>query len=312
MQRRVVTVFGGSGFIGRHVVRRLAADDWVVRVAVRDPESANFLRVAGDPGQVVPMAVDVGDADAVAQAVAGAGAVVNLVGILYERGRRTFQRMHVEAVAILAAAAKSAGAERLVQVSAIGASLDSAAAYARTKAAGERAAQDAFPGATVVRPSVVFGSDDHFLNRFAAMARVMPFLPVFETAFQPVWVGDVAEAIARILADPGTRGRTYEFGGPRVISFRELMELILRETGRERGLLTIPMPLAEVQAWLLEMLPIPPLTRDQVKMLGSPNVVRSSALGLRDLGIEPTAIEVIAPRYLERYRPQVRQRRRVG
>lgn len=311
MQRRVVTVFGGSGFVGRHLVRRLAAEDWVVRVAVRDTDAATFLKVAGDPGQVVPMAADIGDPASVARAVDGAGAVVNLVGILWERGRRTFERVHVTGAGNVAAAATSAGVDRLVQMSAIGADPDSSSAYARTKAGGEAAARHAFPAASVVRPSVVFGPEDDFLNRFAAMARVLPFLPVFQTKFQPVWVVDVAEAITRILADPAAAGRTYELGGPRVISFRELMELILRETGRERTLLPIPLGVAEMQAWFLEKLPVPPLTRDQVKLLGRPNVVSPSALGLADLGIEPMAIEVVAPSYLERYLPQVKQRRRL-
>lgn len=310
MQRRVVTVFGGSGFIGRHLVRRLAAEDWIVRVAVRDTESAMFLKVAGDPGQVVPLAADIGNAASVARAVEGAGAVINLVGILYERGRRTFQRMHVEAAATVASAAKAAGASRLVHMSAIGADAESPAEYGRTKAAGERAVREAFPEASIVRPSVVFGQEDDFLNRFAGMARVTPVLPVFPTEFQPVWVGDVAEAIARVLQDPATAGKTYELGGPRVVSFRELMELILREIGRERLLLPLPLALAEIQAWFLEKLPVPPLTRDQVKLLGTANVVGASALTLRDLGIEPTALEAVVPSYLNRYRPQVKQRRR--
>lgn len=310
MQRRVVTVFGGSGFIGRHLVRRLAAEDWIVRVAVRDTESAMFLKVAGDPGQVVPLAADIGNAASVARAVEGAGAVINLVGILYERGRRTFQRMHVEAAATVASAAKAAGASRLVHMSAIGADAESPAEYGRTKAAGERAVREAFPEASIVRPSVVFGQEDDLLNRFAGMARVTPVLPVFPTEFQPVWVGDVAEAIARVLQDPATAGKTYELGGPRVVSFRELMELILREIGRERLLLPLSLALAEIQAWFLEKLPVPPLTRDQVKLLGTANVVGASALTFRDLGIEPTALEAVVPSYLNRYRPQVKQRRR--
>jgi uncharacterized protein YbjT (DUF2867 family) len=312
MERRIVTVFGGSGFIGRYVVRRLAAADWIVRVAVRDPESALFLKVAGDPGQVVPLAADIGDAASVARATEGAGAVVNLVGILYERGKRTFRRVHVEGADAVARAARAAGAERLVQMSAIGADADSPAEYGRTKAEGEKAAAAAFPGATVLRPSVVFGPEDDFLNRFAQMARIMPALPVFPTRFQPVWVGDVAEAVHRVLTDPATAGRTYELGGPQVVSFSDLMRLMLHEIHRERWLLPLPLGVAEVQAWFLEKLPVPPLTRDQVKLLGIDNVVSSRALGLRDLGIEPTAMEAIIPSYLERYRPQSKRRPRAG
>lgn len=312
MEPRIVTVFGGSGFIGRYVVRRLAAADRVVRVAVRDTESAMFLKVAGDPGQVVPFPADVTDEASVARAVAGTDAVVNLVGILYQRGRRSFQRLHVDAAATIARAARAAGAGRLVQMSAIGADPDSPAEYGRTKAAGEKAAAGAFPGATIMRPSVVFGPEDDFLNRFAMMARIMPVLPVFPTRFQPVWVGDVAEAFFRVLDDPATAGKTYELGGPQVVSFRELMQLILREIARERLLLPMPMALAEVEAFFLEKLPVPPLTRDQVKLLGSDNVVDAAALTLRDLGIEATAMEAIVPAYLDRFRPQSRQRVRFG
>ncbi|MFO1146316.1 MAG: complex I NDUFA9 subunit family protein [Rhodospirillales bacterium] len=312
MERRIVTVFGGSGFIGRYVVRRLAAAEWIVRVAVRDTESALFLKVAGDPGQVVPFAADITDEASVARAVEGAGAVVNLVGILYQRGRRTFQRIHVEGAATVARAARAAGAERLLQMSAIGADADSAAEYARTKAAGEKAAAEAFPGASVLRPSVVFGAEDNFLNRFAEMARFMPVLPVFATRFQPVWVGDVAEAYFRVLSDPATAGKTYELGGPQVVSFRQLMQLMLREIARERVLLPMPMAIAEFEAWFLEKLPVPPLTRDQVKLLGSDNVVSPQALTLRDLGIEATAMEAVIPSYLDRYRPQAKQRARLG
>lgn len=311
LESRIVTVFGGSGFIGRYVVRRLAAAGWIVRVAVRDPESALFLKVAGEPGQVVPFAADITDAASVARVVEGAGAVVNLVGILYQRGRRTFRRIHVDGAATVARAARAAGADRLVQMSALGADADSAAEYARTKAAGEQAAADAFPGASVLRPSVVFGAEDDFLNRFAQMARISPVLPVFPTRFQPVWVGDVAEACFRVLSDPATAGRTYELGGPQVVSFRELMQLILREIARERVLLPVPLGIAEIQGWFLEKLPVPPLTRDQVKLLGSDNVVSKQALTFGDLGIEPTAMEAVVSSYLERFRPQVRQRARV-
>jgi NADH dehydrogenase len=311
MERRIVTVFGGSGFVGRYVVRRMATDNWIVRVAVRDPEKAQFLKVAGDPGQVVPLAAEVTDAASVARATDGVGAVVNLVGILYERGRRTFQRIHVEGAANVARAAHAAGVERLVQMSAIGADADSPAAYGRTKAAGEQAAAEAFAGATVLRPSVVFGPEDDFLNRFAQMARIMPVLPVFPTRFQPVWVGDVAEAVARVFADPTTAGNTYELGGPQVMSFEELMRLMLREIHRRRWLLPLPLGLAEVQAWFLEKLPVPPLTRDQLKLLERDNVVAAGALTLADLGITPTAMEAVLPTYLSRYRPQVKQRKRL-
>jgi NADH dehydrogenase len=312
MDRRLVTVFGGSGFIGRHLVERLAQQGWIVRAAVRDPEAAIFLRMFGDPGQVVPIQADITRPETVASAVAGAARVVNLVGILYEKGRRTFERVHVEGAANVAKAAKAAGALRLVQMSAIGADANAAAAYARTKAAGEAAAKAAFPEVSITRPSVVFGPEDDFFNRFASMARLAPALPVFPTRFQPVYVGDVCDAIVHILDDPATAGKTYELGGPRVIGFRELMELVCRFTGRDRGLVTMPLSVAAIQAFFLQFLPVPPLTPDQVKLLRTDNVVAPGALTLADLGITPQAVEAIVPTYLARFRPQVKSRRRLA
>ena len=310
MERRVVTVFGGSGFIGRCLVQKLAAEGWIVRVAVRRPGPAAFLRMFGDPGQVVPVAADVADRPSVASAVAGAEAVINLVGILFSSGRRfTFQKVHVEGAANVAQAAREAGVARLVHMSAIGADPDSPAEYARTKAGGEQAVLQTFPGASIVRPSIVFGPEDAFFNKFAGMTRISPILPVFETKFQPVYVGDVADAFLRILADPSTSGKTYELGGPRVVSFRECMELMLREIRRDRMLLPLPLGLAEVQGWFLEKLPTPPLTRDQVKLLSRDNVVSPGALTLNDLGIEPTDLEAVLPTYLDRFRPQAKRRR---
>ena len=310
MNRRLITVFGGSGFIGRHIVRRLVADGWIVRAAGRDPVGAAFLQPLGDAGQIVTVAADVTKPATVEAAVGDADAVINLVGILYERFSRTFQRIHVDGAANVARAAEAAGVKRLVHVSAIGADADSPAAYGRTKNAGEEAVKAAFPGAAIVRPSVVFGPEDDFFNRFASMARFLPVLPVFETSFQPVYVGDVADAVAKIVDDPATAGNTYELGGPRVIGFRELMELVLLETRRRRLLLPIPLAIAEIEAWFLEKLPVPPLTRDQVKLLENDNVVSAKARTFKDLGIEPTAVEAILPTYLHQYRPPVRVRRR--
>jgi NADH dehydrogenase len=311
MNRRVITVFGGSGFIGRHLVRRLAADDWIVRVAVRDPEAAIFLKTAGDVAQINVVAADVGQPQSVEDAVDGVDAVVNLVGILYKRGRQTFHRVHVEGATTVASAAHAAGVKRLVQMSAIGADAESPSEYARSKAGGEKGAKEAFPGASIVRPSVVFGPEDDFFNRFAAMARTLHVLPVFDTTMQPVYVGDVAQAIATIVNDPSTAGKTYELGGPRTIHFRELMDIVIRETDRRCQLMQMPMGLAKVQAFFLEWLPTPPLTRDQLKLLQRDNVVSEGAPNLTDLGIQPTAVEAIVPTYLHRYRPPFSQRRRV-
>ncbi|MBM3584872.1 MAG: complex I NDUFA9 subunit family protein [Alphaproteobacteria bacterium] len=307
MARRLVTMFGGSGFIGRHLVRKLAAEGWRVRVAGRDPEGALFLKPMGDVGQIALAQADVRDAASVAQAVAGADAVVNLVAILHETPWRTFPAIHVEGAANIARAAAKARVARLVHVSAIGADAESPAAYGRTKAAGEQAARAAFPGATIVRPSIVFGAEDQFFNRFAAMARVSPALPVIAgtTRFQPVFVEDVAEAIRRCLADPATAGRTFELGGPRTYTFRELLAYILRVIRRRRCLVPVPGPLAMLQASVLELLPVPPLTRDQVLMLRTDNVVAQGAEGFATLGIRPAAVEAVVPEYLARYRKPV-------
>ncbi|MCZ6522806.1 MAG: complex I NDUFA9 subunit family protein [Alphaproteobacteria bacterium] len=300
-----ITVFGGSGFLGRHLVKRLAEGGARLRVAVRYPEAAGFLKPMGEVGQVVPLQANLRDEASVTRAVEGADAVVNLVGILYQRGRQRFRAVHVEGAARVARAAAAAGARRFVQVSAIGADADSPAEYGRTKAAGEAAVSEAFDGATSVRPSIIFGPEDDFFNRFAAMARLSPALPLIgfgHTRFQPVYVGDVAEAMARLLDDPASAGKTYELGGPRVYSFREIMALVLRETGRNRLLVPLPYPLAMLQARFLELLPVPPLTRDQVQLLKRDNVVGGDAPGLADLGVTPTAVDAILPSYLGRYR----------
>ncbi len=306
MAQRVVTVFGGSGFIGRHLVGRLAKQGWIVRVAVRRPSRAGFLKPMGEVGQITPLRAPVRDPIAVEAALEGADAAINLVGILYERGKQTFAGVHAQGAQTVADAAAAAGVERLVQVSAIGADLHAAADYARSKGAGEAAVKTAFPSATILRPSIVFGPEDDFFNRFAAMARLSPALPLIgggSTRFEPVYVGDVAQAIATCVADPACAGKTYELGGPRIYTFKELLQLLLSEIRRRRFLVPLPFALAEVQARFLELLPVPPLTRDQLRMLRSDNVVSEGALTLADLGIAPTAAEVILPTYLDRYRP---------
>ncbi len=309
--RRIV-VFGGSGFIGRYVVKRLASQGWVVRVAVRDPVAASFLKPMGNVGQIVIMKADLGDEAAVAAALDGAEAAINLVGILYERGRQRFASVHGEGAGRIARLAAVYGVRRLIHVSAIGAVADSPAIYARTKAAGEAAVQAAFPHATIIRPSVVFGPEDGFFNRFAAMAMLSPALPLIgggRTRFQPVYVGDVAEAIVRALDDPAAQGQIFELGGPKVYTFRQLMQLLLAQIGRHRCLVNLPFALADIQAAILEKLPVPPLTRDQVRLLRRDNVVTPGAKGLGDLAIVPTAVEAIIPGYLEMYRRGGRFRR---
>jgi NADH dehydrogenase len=255
---------------------------------------------------VTPLAVDIRSERAVAAAVAGADAVVNLVGILYEKGGRSFQAIHAEGAERIARLAKAAGVKTFVQMSALGAAADAAADYARSKAAGEAAVRRHYPDARIVRPSIVFGPEDDFFNRFAAMARFAPALPLVGGGgmkFQPVYVGDVAEAIRRCVEDPATAGKTYELGGPRALSFAELLRRMLKEIGRRRLLLPLPFALARLQAMFLEWLPVPPLTRDQLKLLKTDNVVSAGALTLADLGITPQGLDAILPTYLARYRP---------
>lgn len=309
MAERVVTVFGGSGFIGRHLIGRLARQGWIVRVAVRRPSRAGFLKPMGDVGQITPIRAPIQDQTAVESAVAGADAVINLVGILYERRHQTFTAVHDRGAQTVAAAAAAAGIGRLVQVSALGADHHSTADYARSKGAGEAAVRTACPEAVILRPSVVFGPEDGFFNRFAEMARISPVLPLIgggKTRFQTVYVGDVADAIAKSVSDPACAGRTYELGGPHVYTFKELMELLLQQIHRRRLLVPWPFAMAELQAIFFELLPEPPLTRDQVRMLRHDNVVTEGALTLADLGITPTAAEVILSTYLDRYRPSGR------
>lgn len=311
MTARSITIFGGSGFIGRHLVKRLAEQGWGIRIAVRRPSRANFLKTLGEVGQITPIRAPLQDPAAIETAVADAQAVVNLVGILYQKGRQGFAAVHGRGAGEVARAATAAGVESLVHVSSIGAEETAEADYARSKGAGEAAVRSAFPEAVILRPSIVFGPEDAFFNRFAALTRLLPALPLIgggRTRFQPVYVGDVAEAIVTGLATPACRGKTYELGGPRQYSFKELMEVLLLEIGRKRLLAPVPFKIAHLEAALLELLPVPPLTRDQVRLLRHDNVVSEGALTLADLGIEPTALEVIIPTYLGRFRPGARPR----
>ncbi len=301
----VATVFGGSGFIGRYVVRRLAKAGKTVRVAVRDTEKALFLKTAGSIGQIVPLHTPVSDNAAIKRAVAGADWVVNLVGILTESRVARFESIHVDAAARIADAAKAAGAKRLIHLSAIGADPASDSRYAMSKGAGEGAVRGMFPGATILRPSVVFGPEDEFFNRFAAMSRLLPFMPVIQgaTRMQPVFAGDVADAVMACLLSDETAGKTFELGGPKVWMFVDLLAYILKQTGRDLPLVNMPVLLTKIQAFVLERLPGKLLTTDQLRMLAHDNVVASDALGLADLGISPVAVEQIVPDYLARYRP---------
>lgn len=305
MRNRRTAVLGGSGFIGRYVVKRLAARGDVVAVGCRNAEEAKFLKPMGDVGQIATLNIAIGDEALLPAFLAGNEALVNCVGILRERGSQTFELVHHTGPARLARLARDAGIERFVHISAIGADPRSSSAYARTKAAGEQAVRDAFPTVTILRPSVVFGPEDQFFNRFAAMATVSPVLPLIgggETRFQPVYVGDVADAVVKCLEDPATSGRTYELGGPKVYTFRAILELLLAEIRRKRFFIDLPFAFAEFQARLMSILPNPPLTQDQVELLKRDNIVSSGAMTLSSLGITPTAAEAILPIYLDRFR----------
>ncbi len=303
--RKVATVFGGSGFIGRYVVKRLAHRGYVVRVAVRDPEAALFLKPMGAVGQIVPLFSSVTREATVRRAVEQADVVVNLVGVLAPSRGVSFKAVHVEGAECIAVQSAACGVASLVQVSAIGADPASRSHYASTKAAAEVAVRAAFPAATILRPSIVFGPEDQFFNRFAQMARLLPFMPVISggTRMQPVYVCDVADAIVACLTDPATHGLLYELGGPQIWTFREILQFVLKQTRRGRRLMDIPMGVARLQAVFMQYLPNKPLTPDQLLMLAHDNVVAAGSPGLAELGIVPTPVELVVPPYLARYQP---------
>jgi NADH dehydrogenase len=307
MRNKVVTVFGGSGFIGRHVVRKLAGLGATGRVPTRHPERAISLKPMGGVGQVVLERWDATESEEIARHTVGSTHLVSLVGILAERRAGDFGRLQGRLPGAIGAAAAEIGAEGVTHVSAIGASRESASAYARTKAEGEEALRSAFPRAVVLRPSVVFGPEDSFFNRFAKMAQISPALPLIgggHTRFQPVYVGDVADAVATALFDERHAGGTFELGGPKVYTFRELMLVMLRTLKRRRLLLNVPFGVATAQARLLQLLPEPPLTVDQVQLLQRDNVATAGVPGLAELGVRPTPVEAIIPTYLSAYARQ--------
>ncbi|MEQ3624615.1 MAG: complex I NDUFA9 subunit family protein [Celeribacter sp.] len=309
---KLVTIYGGSGFVGRYIARRMAKNGWRVRVACRRPNEAGFVRTYGTVGQVEPILCNIRDEASVRQALTGADAVVNCVGILTENGKNNFAAVQTEGAGRVARLAAAEGVATLVQISAIGADADSDSAYARTKAQGEAVVLDAFPNAVILRPSIVFGQEDEFFNRFASMSRLGPILPVVgaDTKFQPVHVDDVARA-----AEMGVLGQAapgiYELGGPDIDTFRELMQNMLAEIRRRRLIVNQPFWLARLMAGgfdLLETLTLglfhnTVLTRDQVRNLSRDNVVSDGARGFADLGITPISMEAVLPDYLWRYRP---------
>lgn len=308
----LVTILGGSGFVGRYVARRMAQAGWRVRVATRRPNERLYVRSYGAVGQVEPVLCNIRDEGSLRSVIAGADAVVNCVGILAESGRNSFEAVQAQGAGMAARIAAESGVRQFVHISAIGADAGSDSAYARTKAAGEAAVTAAFPGAVILRPSIIFGPEDQFFNRFAGMSRMAPFLAIAggDTRFQPVWVDDVAQAAALAAmgrAEPGV----YELGGPEVVSFRTLMERMLAEVRRRRVIVVLPGFLARFMAWGFDLLQTVTLglftntvlTRDQLKNLARDNVVSPGARGLPELGITPVAMDVILPTYLWRFRP---------
>lgn len=313
LRDEMITVFGASGFIGRYVVRALAKAGYRVRAATRRPHLAYDLKPMGTVGQIQLVQANLRNPDSVERALEGASGVINLVGILFESGRQSFDSLQSEGAKLVAEKAAEAGVERFVQISAIGAHVDSASRYARTKALGEQAVRAAIPTATVLRPSIVFGTEDQFFNKFADMARFAPALPLIgggKTKFQPVWCADVAAAAVTALDTDAARGRVYELGGPQVYTFREVLEFILAEIRRKRLLIPVPFPIANGLGLIGELtaaLPFvqPFLTRDQVILLRQDNILGVSGedVGtLADFGIEAETVEAVVPAYLERYR----------
>jgi NADH dehydrogenase len=305
----LVTVFGGSGFIGRYVVRALARSGWRVRVAVRRPVRAPELRVMGEVGQIELVQANVRVRETVERALDGATACINLVGALYEAGPQKFEALHLDAARAIAEACAARGITRLIHMSALGADPNSKSVYARTKAEGEAAVLAAVPTATIIRPSIVFGPEDSFFNRFAAMATISPVLPLIgggETRFQPVYAGDVGAAFATALERPKAQGATFELAGPGVYSFRELMQMMLKETHRHRVLLPLPWGVASLLGavgGLVALTPFPPpITADQVELLKTDNVPAKGSKGLAALDVPPTALEAVLPTYLWTYR----------
>ncbi len=307
---KTATIFGGTGFVGRYIVRELARAGYIVKIATRIPERAYFLRPYGAVGQVVPMHCNYKDQASIDNAVRGSDVVINCVGVLYERRRGDFQRIHTDHARTIAESCARFGVARLVHISAL--AVDRAQSrYAKTKLAGEQAVLAAFPNATILRPSVIFGQDDQFFNMFAGLAKFLPVLPLIgggKTKFQPVYVGDVAQAVLAALTMPARgldnpQGGIYELGGPETVTFKDIYQRIFDWTGKRRLLIGLPFCVAKIQAAFLQFVPPKPLlTPDQVTALKTDNIVGVDALGLSALGVTPTGMALIVPPYLERFR----------
>lgn len=306
MSIKQVTVFGGSGFVGRAIVRALAQEGLQVRIAVRRIELAESIKTAGDVGQITVMRTNLRVPQSVTAAVAGSDAVINASGIPFQRGRQRYRTVHVAGARAIADAAQAAGVQRLVHISGIGAEHRSSTnRFIQSKIEGEDAIIAGFPTATILRPSVVFGPDDAMFNRMARIAATAPFVPVVgggTARVQPVFVGDVGAAAVAVLARPETAKKVFELGGPRVYTYREIAALVLREIDRDKPIVSVPAFAMKIAGFFAEFLPVPPITADQVELLTQDNVARPGAPGLADLGIAATAAEVILPTYLDRFR----------
>jgi NADH dehydrogenase len=306
MSIRQITVFGGSGFIGRGIVRSLARQGYLIKAASRRIELAETLKTAGDVGQIMLVRANLRIPQSVAAAIAGSQAVVNAAGIPFQRGRQRYQTVHVDGARTIAAAAAAFGVERVIHISGLGTDQRSTRnRYIQSKIGAEDAIVRGFESATILRPSVVFGPGDAMFSRLASIAANAPFLPLAgrgSAKVQPVYVGDVGDAVAAVLARPDTAKSVFELGGPRVYSYREIAALVLREIGRKKPIIGVPAGLMKLGAFFAQFLPVPPITPDQVELMTLDNVVRAGALSLATLGIQPTAAEAILPGYLDRFR----------
>ncbi len=305
MQNKIVTVVGGTGFIGRYVVKLLAERGYIIRVIARNINSALHLKTAGEVGQIVLVQGNLAKPETLRGKLDNSWAVVNLVGILFENSRQNFASLHSIGAEKLAQLARQAGAERFVHMSSLGVDKVVKSKYARTKSMGEKTVKAAFPEATILRPSVVFGAEDQFYNSFASMATTLPALPLIGggmTRFQPVYVADVARAVLAAIENPEATGETYELGGPGIYTFREILTYICKTVGYSPVLMSVPFGFMRFMATFTELLPNPPLTRDQVSMLEMDNIVNPSAKHFSDLDLSPTAVEAIVPEYLTRFR----------
>ena len=305
MKNKVACIFGGTGFIGRQVVRELAAQGYVIKVATRVPERAYFLKPAGAVGQIVPFQCDYDTEGSISAAVKGADVVVNCIGLLFEKRKNAFEKAHEKIPTRIAKACADQGVGSFVHISALGVE-KSNAKYAKSKLSGEKAVHANYPNAVILRPSVVFGEDDSFFNMFAKMAQIAPALPLIgggETKFQPVYVGDVADAVMACIANKSARGQVFQLGGPDIVTFKEIYQKLFQYISRKRALVSIPFGIAKIEAAFMSLLPHPPLTPDQVELLKADNVVDADSKGFADLGVTPTAMDIILPTYLTRYRP---------